>query len=54
MSSKKTESRLRFQEEYTFWYSGHISFIGYVDGREMTETEKNELIAILGSFRNHR
>ena len=48
---KKTYSCLNFSEEYTFYYGGHISFVGYVDDREMTQQEKDEVIAILGSLR---
>lgn len=40
-----------FDTEFSFWYSGHISFISSSPDGLYTEDEKKEIIEILSSFR---
>lgn len=37
--------------EFTFWYAGSISFVGFDTGNDFTQQEQKEVIAILNSFR---
>lgn len=40
-----------FESEFSFWYSGYISFIASAPDGEFTEQEEKEVIEILSSFR---
>lgn len=40
-----------YEGEFSFWYAGHTSFIGRGNGKDFTNTEQQEVIAILNSFR---
>lgn len=41
-----------FEGEFAFWYSDYISFIASSPDNKFSETEKQEVIEILSSFRN--
>lgn len=41
-----------FEGEFAFWYSDYISFIASSPDNKFSETEKQEVVEILSSFRN--
>ena len=47
----KTELSGHYEGEFAFWYSAFVSFIGRDTEEDFTETEQQEVIAILNSFR---
>ena len=52
-SSIGTEDNVRgpFESEFSFWYSGYVSLIASSPDGQFTETEEQQVIKILSSFR---